>query len=95
MPDNTALNVPQISAGSQITITGPEGTAVLPLSANRVGEFHGPLGSSTVIGSGTDFLQPGAYTASNGSGGSVVGSFTADLTIGQPLTWTNQSAVSG
>ncbi|HTW65002.1 MAG TPA: hypothetical protein VME17_10320 [Bryobacteraceae bacterium] len=94
IPDNSALNVPQISAGSQITITGPQGTAVLPLAANRVGEFHGPLGSSTVVGSGNDFLQPGSYTASNGSGGSVVGGFTADLTIGSPLTWTNQSTVS-
>lgn len=93
IPDNSALNVPQISAGSQITITGPQGTAVLPLSANRVGEYHGPLGQSTVIG-GTDFLQPGDYTASNGSGGSAVGAFTADLTIGQPLTWTNQSTIS-
>lgn len=94
VPDNSALNVPQISAGSQITITGPQGTATLPLAANRVGEFHGPLGSSTVVGSGTDFLQPGSYTASNGTGGSVVGAFTADLTIGNPLTWTNQSTVS-
>jgi uncharacterized protein (TIGR03437 family) len=93
IPDNSALNVPQIAAGANITITGPAGTAVLPLSANRVGEYHGPLGSSTVIG-GNDFLQPGAYTASNGSGGSAVQSFTADLTIGNPLTWTNQSAIS-
>lgn len=94
VPDNSALDVPQISAGNQITITGPEGSTVLPLAANRVGEFHGPLGQSTVVGSGPDFLQPGSYTASNGSGGTVVGPFTADLTIGQPLTWTNQSAVS-
>ena len=94
IPDNSALNVPQLAAGSQITITGPQGNAVLPLSANRVGEYHGPLGKSTVLG-GSDFLQPGAYTASNGSGGSAVGGFTADLSIGQPLTWTNQSAISG
>lgn len=94
IPDNTALNVPQISAGPNITITGPEGIAVLPLSSGKLGEYHGPLGSSTVVGSGSDFLQPGAYTAA-GSGGATVGPFTADLTVGQPLTWTNQSSISG
>jgi uncharacterized protein (TIGR03437 family) len=93
IPDNTALNVPQISAGTQITITGPAGNAVLPLSSGKLGEYHGPLGSSTVVG-GADFLQPGAYTASNGSGGASVGGFTADLTIGSPLTWTNQNTIS-
>jgi uncharacterized protein (TIGR03437 family) len=93
IPDNTALNVPQISAGAQITITGPSGNAVLPLASGKLGEYHGPLGSSTVVG-GTDFLQPGAYTASNGSGGAAVGAFTADLTLGSPLTWTNQSTIS-
>lgn len=94
IPDNSALNVPQLSAGSQITISGPAGSAVLPLSSGKLGEYHGPLGSSTVIGNGSDFLQEGAYTATNGSGGSDVGAFTADLTIGPPLMWTNQSTVS-
>jgi uncharacterized protein (TIGR03437 family) len=91
IPDNTALNVPQLSAGSSVTITGPKGNTVLPLSAGHVGEYHGPLGSSGLTGS--TYLVPGAYTASN-AGGSDVPSFTADLTIGSPLTWTNQDAVS-
>lgn len=95
IPDNTALNVPQISAGSSITVNGPSGSAVLPLSAGKLGEYHGPLGSSTVVGSGNDFLVPGAYTASNGSGGTDVAGFTADLNIGSPLMWTNQSAIAG
>ena len=78
IPDNTALNVPQLSAGSSVTITGPNGNTVLPLSAGHVGEYHGPLGSSGLTGS--SYLVPGAYTASN-AGGSDVPSFTADLTI--------------
>jgi uncharacterized protein (TIGR03437 family) len=91
IPDNTALNVPQLSAGSSVTITGPNGSTVLPLAANHVGEYHGALGSTGLTGS--SYLVPGSYTASN-SGGSDVPSFTADLTIGSPLTWTNQDAVS-
>ena len=89
VPNNTALSVPRLAAGPNITITGPSGTAVLPPSTNT-GEYHGPLGSSGTFGS--SFLVPGAYTASNGPGGADVGAFTANLTIGTPLTWTNQSS---
>lgn len=94
IPDNTGLKVPELDAGANITITNPAGTVVtLPKSTNENGEYHGPLGSDAVVGSGSDYLQPGSYTASNGSGGADVKAFTAGLTIGSPLTWTNQPAV--
>jgi len=94
IPDTTALKASQLSAGSQITITGSSGKAVLPVSAGKLGEYHGLLGTSSVVLNGTDYLQPGAYTASNGTGGSDVGAFTADLTVSSPVTWSNQATIS-
>jgi hypothetical protein len=93
IPDNNALNVPQLAAGDAIMINGPKGAVTLPKASGHVGEYHGPLGSSTVVGT-NDYLQQGAYTASNGSGGADVQAFTANLTIGNPLDWTNQAAIN-
>ncbi len=91
IPDNSALNVPRLDAGPSIKITGPSGSATLPQSTN-VGEYHGPLGSSGLTGS--NFLNPGAYTAA-GTGGADVGAFTANLTVPALLTWKNQSSFTG
>jgi uncharacterized protein (TIGR03437 family) len=91
IPDNSALSVPRLDAGPSIGITGPSGSATLPVSTN-VGEYHGPLGPSGLTGS--NFLNPGAYTAT-GSGGADVGAFTANLTVPALLKWTNQSSFTG
>ena len=89
IPNSTGLIVPELDAGPAISIDGPSGSVTLPKSTTHNGEYHGPLGSA-VVGTGSDYLQPGNYTASNGStGGADVKNFTANLTIGQPLTWTN------
>jgi uncharacterized protein (TIGR03437 family) len=93
IPDNTALNVPRLDVGSTMTITGPNGAVNLPASAKYKGEFHGPLGATGLTGS--NYLDPGDYTASDGSGGPDVGAFVAKLTIASLLKWTNQSAVLG
>ena len=46
-------------------------------------------GSSNANG----FLTPGTFSIT-GPGGPQVGAFTTSLTIGQPLTWSNQNALS-
>ena len=91
IPDNSALDVPRLDAGPSIKITGPAGAATLPASTN-VGEYHGPLGSTGLTGS--NFLNPGAYTAS-GTGGKDVGAFTGNLTVPTLLNWSNQSSITG
>ena len=93
IPNGSGLSVPELDAGPNITINGPSGSVTLPKSTTHNGEYHGPLGSSAVVGSGNDYLQPGDYTAS-GSGGADVGPFTANLTIGSPLTWTKALAAA-
>lgn len=89
IPNDEALGVPRLAAGSEITITGPNGSA--PLALSSVGEYHGLLGPMGLTGS--SYLSPGSYTAS-GSGGVDVGAFMASLTVTEPLTWTNQSSFS-
>ena len=91
IPDNSALQVPRLDAGPSIGISGPAGDTSLPVSSN-VGEYHGPLGASGLTGQ--NFLNPGPYTAS-AAGGSDVGQFTDNLTIPQPINWTNQASFTG
>jgi uncharacterized protein (TIGR03437 family) len=87
-----------LDAGPAITITGPNGSQQLPTS---------PLFYSAQIGGGSGtnppplYLSAGSYTASGLGGtevppvvGPVVGPFSQNFTIPQPLTWTNQGNIS-
>lgn len=44
-------------------------------------------------GGGARVIAPGTYTLA-GTGGSAVGSFTANLQVGQPVTWTNRTQIT-
>lgn len=75
-----------LAAGPFITVNGPGG----------IQEFEPIPGISGVYGSTnglTPFLTPGAYTAS-GTGGAAVGPFSVDMTVANPITWTNQASIS-
>ncbi len=80
-----------LDAGT-ITVTGPAGSQPLTEVANPL--TNAPTGaySAQVANS---FLPPtgGAFTFT-GSGGKDVGSFTASLSFGNILTWTNMSSIT-
>lgn len=74
-----------LDAGSAITLNLPSGSSV---SLNAV-----PAAGKGIYSWSTQAsLSAGVYKAS-GPGGADVGAFTASLNLGQPLTWTNQSAI--
>ncbi len=94
-----------LDAGPQINLSGPKGKKTL---VRKDGAYYADLGSGMSglpalppglpgipgLPGGQAYLDAGAYTADNGSGGPDVGAFTATLTIPQPLVWTNRDAIS-
>jgi hypothetical protein len=83
-----------LDAGPQLMVTGPVGSIPLPKSEEVPGPYLGLLGGAIPI-EGTESLPPflngGAYSVT-GPGGADVGSFTANITIGVPIAWTNRDA---
>lgn len=79
------FSIPGVDAGSQVTITGPNGTKTL--SQATTGTY---LAQLSALGA-TPFLTPGTYTLSNGGGGTAIGPITATVTYPEPLTWTNEA----
>jgi uncharacterized protein (TIGR03437 family) len=84
-----------LDAGPAISVTGPKGNT-LPLNhldtETNTGPYLGLLGGVIPLGdtpSLPPFLDPGTFTVS-GPGGKDVGAFHASVTIGAPVTWTNQ-----
>ncbi len=78
--------VPGLDAGTQLTVSGPNGTKTIPLSAP--GAYKTQLSAKGQ----TPYLTPGTYTLSNGSGGKDIGPFSATVVMPQPLVWTNESS---
>jgi uncharacterized protein (TIGR03437 family) len=92
-----------LNAGSQLTLTGPGGTKIIP--ATSTGYYAATLATASPF-----FLSPGNYTVTNGAGGSGVDAFSWDLTLPASvvptipasvnraqdltLTWTGGSAFS-
>jgi len=88
-----------LDAGPQLTVLGPNGTK--QLTKQSKGSYSAQLGGGGGgfggIGGGSTtplYLDPGAYTVNNGSGGADVGKFTANINIATPLTWTNESSIT-
>jgi uncharacterized protein (TIGR03437 family) len=81
-----------LDAGPDVTITGPNGTMQLPQDSQTKGSYDASLSSGSPPNE-TLYLSPGSYTINNGSGGADVGAFTVNLTVNQPLTWTNMSTI--
>ena len=79
-----------------ITLSGSAGTSTLVSLTSLGGLLVKSLGGSVSTMSllpDTSFLNPGAYTLA-GAGGRDVGSFRQQVTVPQPLTWTNRDSLS-
>ena len=84
-----------LNAGASITVNGPNGTKQLTPIASEIGFYGDQLGGG-LPGSPNVlplYLSQGAYTIS-GPGGPDVGSFSVNLTLPEPLVWTNQSTTT-
>ncbi len=84
-----------LNAGPALTVNGPNGSQQIPLFTlgNTVGLYDATLGGNSGTTNTPLYLSEGAYTVT-GPGGSDVGAFTADLTVGTPLVWTNSSSIT-
>ncbi|MGA2116896.1 MAG: hypothetical protein ABSH56_19320 [Bryobacteraceae bacterium] len=71
-----------LNVGPDLAITGPGGTQTVPVSSG--GYFAADLAIAP-----STYIQPGSYTAANGSGGSGVGPFNWTLTLPPYLVPTN------
>ncbi len=78
------IQPPFLDAGPSLTITGP--TSSKTVAATSTGYYSAALGASS------SFIGPGAYTASNGSGGANVGAINWNLTLPSPIGITNLPA---
>jgi uncharacterized protein (TIGR03437 family) len=78
-----------LDAGS-VVVTGPAGSAAIPLSNGLYDAITNPLSSGFIPQAG------GNFTINNGSGGSGVGAFSANVAIGTGgiLNWTNESSIT-
>ena len=87
------LNQGGLNGGPTIQVTGPAGDRTMQMVPNVPEISDGPYSGfySGQLGSG-DYLSPGAYTLSNGTGGSDVGGFSATVTVPPPFTWTNEAS---
>ncbi len=71
-----------LNGGPNLTLTGPQGTKVMP--ATSTGNYSGTLAIEPSV-----FIVPGTFTASNGSGGAGVGAFNWSLTLPPYVQGTN------
>ncbi|MBL8178168.1 MAG: hypothetical protein JNK48_26070 [Bryobacterales bacterium] len=96
-PGSLEVDVQTLDAGPALTLTGPKGAKQLE---KREGVYNATLsqalpnipGLPTLPGASGPYLDPGEYTVT-GPGGADVGAFTAKITLGPPLNWTNRATV--
>ena len=89
-PDNpTRLKF--LYAGESLNLTGPSGSRKLRRVTGQYWEFLG--GFNPDEGVSPPYLEPGAYTLGNGSGGEDIGAFEATLKVPSPMVWTNEQSV--
>jgi uncharacterized protein (TIGR03437 family) len=81
-------SITYLDAGASISVNGPNG----PRALNRTTAGN-ILAYSNMFDQNGTYLSAGAYTFT-GPGGADVGSFTASLTVPQPLVWTNQATTT-
>ncbi len=82
-----------LDAGPMIDISSPMGKATLDPSGDNDGRYDEFLGSDTTL---PVFIPTadGTLIFDNGTGGADVGAFTANLTLGAPLVWLNEAAIT-
>jgi uncharacterized protein (TIGR03437 family) len=75
-----------LDAGSELTLHGPDGEM-------NVHDFSTGYYRATLATEPSTYIQPGAYSLGNGSGGANVASFSWDLTLQNYVTPTNIPAI--
>jgi hypothetical protein len=83
-----------LNAGPVVNLTGPDGSIAMPINTVSVGgvnfiSYSTPLADKAFIPA-----SGGSFSFNNGSGSTSVGGFTAQLTMGAPLVWSNMSSIS-
>ncbi len=84
LPNANSVSSSSLDAGSSLTLNGPAGQ--IAMSAVQSGQYQGLFGNSVT---GPD-VPPGVYTIA-GKGGKDLAAFTASLSIGANLVWTNKA----
>jgi uncharacterized protein (TIGR03437 family) len=83
-----------LDAGNAITVTGPHGAKQLTMSSGGgKGFYSASLGGGSGMNAQPLYLDAGSYTVT-GPGGADVVSFSKNLNVPQPLTWTNMDSVN-
>ena len=100
-PTDPALAlITPLDAGGSLAVTGPKGAKTL--ARTLPGNYSATLGGGGIPGlpsipgvpaAQPEYLDPGQYTVT-GTGGADVGAFTAQLTMPQPVTWTNAASIA-
>jgi len=90
---------PHLNVGTALNLQGPNGSKSLSRDAAGLYEKN-PLGGTATLPlismKSPPYLEPGAYSVDNGTGGADATPFQATLSIRDstaPLTWTNPSAI--
>ncbi len=84
--DFKATDAKALDAGTQLSLTGPNGTKTLAKDP-QTGSYSATLSLSS------GWLDPGTYTFAGAGGPDVLG-FTAQLTLPTAPVWTNVSSIS-
>lgn len=84
----TAFAFQSLDAGASLGLTGPAGPKALDKFVGA-----GIISYTSTFDTTGSYLNAGQYTLT-GPGGPDVGSFTATLSLAQPLVWTNQTATT-
>ena len=82
------MDVTPLNAGPAVTLTPPSGAA-LTLNATS------PAGGQYKSGRSGLTLPSGTWAFSDGAGGPDVGPLSFNFPVPPPVSWTNQSAISG
>lgn len=85
-----AFTFTNLNAGPEININGPDGALAMPIDSVGSSSFYvTPIGATSFIPA-----SGGSFTFDNGSGGPDVGTFTAQLQMPSPVTWSNLDTIS-
>jgi uncharacterized protein (TIGR03437 family) len=79
-----------LDAGPLINVNGPNGAKqLMPETDLGKGYYSATLGGGTPPSATPLYLSQGSYAIANGAGGADVKSFSFNLTVPEPLNWTN------
>lgn len=99
LPPGNPIMPRGLDAGTQINVSGPNGTKIMAKTLNMIGDYGATFAQATGIpgiggGDAPPYLEPGTYRFDNGSGGADVRAFTATFTQPSNLNWTNKTAIN-